>query len=182
MKAQADSSIYRETYFKALATNLNEIRKEVEAYYAPEYNMLQGMDDTKAMDYLFKTYMMPYMEDVFVPGTPLPSAPKGMSQAEARMAYNQLKGMRFGHGPALADRYALGEEGMKRLKTVENRAKKTAQEALDATQKEVDARQEAFNTQREEKFRQTIAGINSGAVSGTCMGYIALRKDKEASE
>ena len=29
---------------------------------------------------------------------------------------------------------------------------------------------------------QTIAGINSGAVSGTCMGYIALRKDKEASE
>ena len=46
LKAQADSSIYRETYFKALATNLNEIRKEVEAYYAPEYNMLQGMDDT----------------------------------------------------------------------------------------------------------------------------------------
>ena len=94
-------------------------------------DMLQGMDDTKAMDYLFKTYMMPYMEDVFVPGTPLPSAPKGMSQAEARMAYNQLKGMRFGHGPALADRYALGEEGMKRLKTVENRAKQTAQEALE---------------------------------------------------
>ena len=31
LKAQADSSIYRETYFKALATNLNEIRKEVEA-------------------------------------------------------------------------------------------------------------------------------------------------------
>ena len=26
LKAQADSSIYRETYFKALATNLNEIR------------------------------------------------------------------------------------------------------------------------------------------------------------
>ena len=177
LEAQADHRIYHDAYFKALVTNLHEIREEVESYYAPEYAKLQGMDDAKAMDYLFKTYMMPYLEDVFVPGTPLPPAPKGMSQEEARMAYNQLKGMRFGHGAALADRYALGEEGMKRLKTAEDRAKQTAREAMDAAQREVDARQAEFNTRREEKFRRTIAGINSGAVSGTCMGYMALRPD-----
>lgn len=181
LEAQADHSIYHDAYFKALVTDLDEIREEVESYYAPEHAKLQGMDDAKAMDHLFKTYMMPYMEDVFLPGTPLPPAPKGMGQEEARMAYDQLKRMRFGHGVLVADRYALGEAGMERLRTAEDRAKQTAREAMDAAQREVDARQAAFDTQREERSRQTIAGIDSGAVSGTCMGYMALRKDEGAA-
>ena len=180
LEVQADPGIYRDAYFKALAENLNEMRQEVEAYYAPESARLQGMDDSEAMDYLFKTYMMPYMEDVFVPGTPLPAAPGGMSREEARMAYDQLKGLRFGNGVVLGDRYALGEAGMKKLASVEERARQTAQEARDAAQREADARQEVFKAQRKERFQQTIARINSG--TGTCMGYLSLRKNETGAE
>lgn len=175
---QADPKIYHDAYFKALAKNLNAMREEVENHYAPEFSKLQGMSDQEAMDYLFKTYKVPYMKDVFIPGTPLPAAPNGMSKAEASMAYDQLKGLRFGNGVILGDRYALGEEGMKRLASVEDRAKETAQAAYDAAQKEVDARQEVFLAQRKEQFKQTIARINSG--SGVCMGYMALRPDGSA--
>lgn len=180
LEVQADPDIYHTAYFKALAENLNEMREEVEAHYAPEFSKLQGMSDQEAGDYLFKTYMLPFMKDVFVPGTPLPAAPGGMSREEARMAYQQLKGLRFGNGVTLGDWYALGEAGMKKLAGVEERARQTAQEALDAAQKEVDARQEAAQAQRKEQFRQVIGRINGG--TGTCMGYMALRPEDTPPE
>ena len=62
---------------------------------------------------------------------------------------------------------------MKRLSSVEDRAKEAAQAAYDAAQKEVDTRQETINAQRKEQFKQTIARINSG--TGISMGYMALR-------
>lgn len=173
LEVQADPKIYQDTYIKALVENLYAVQQEVETHYASESSKLQGMSDRDAMDYLFKTYKMPYMEDVFIPGTPLPVAPNGMSKAEANMAYDQLKGLRFGKGVTLKDPYALGKEGMERLSSVEDRAKETAQAAYDAAQKEVDARQEAYKAQRKEQFKQTIARINNG--TGTCMGYMALR-------
>ncbi len=173
LEVQADPKIYQDTYIKALVENLYAVQQEVETHYASESSKLQGMSDRDAMDYLFKTYKMPYMEDVFIPGTPLPVAPNGMSKAEADMAYDQLKGLRFGKGVTLKDPYALGKEGMERLSSVEDRAKETAQAAYDAAQKEVDARQEAYKAQRKEQFKQTIARINNG--TGICMGYMALR-------
>lgn len=173
LEVQANPKIYQDTYIKALVENLYAVQQEVEAHYSSESSKLQSMNDQEAMNYLFKTYKMPYMEDVFIPGTPLPAAPNGMSKAEADMAYDQLKGLRFGKGAALADSYALGAEGMKRLSSVEDRAKEAAQAAYDAAQKEVDARQETFNAQRKEQFKQTIARINSG--TGISMGYMALR-------
>jgi hypothetical protein len=173
LEVQADPKIYQDTYIKIMVENLYAVQQEVEAHYASESSKLQGMSDGDAMDYLFKTYMMPYMEDVFIPGTPLPAAPNGMSKAEADMAYRQLKGLRFGGGVTLVDSYALGTEGMKRLDSVEERAKATAQAAYDTAQKEVDAQQETFKAQRKEQFKQTIARINTG--TGTCMGYMALR-------
>jgi hypothetical protein len=144
LEVQADPKIYQDTYIKAMVENLYAVQQEVENHYASESSKLQGMSDRDAMDYLFKTYMMPYMEDVFIPGTPLPAAPNGMSKAEADMAYRQLKGLRFGGGVTLVDSYALGTEGMKRLDSVEERAKETAQAAYDTPQKEVDAQQETF--------------------------------------
>lgn len=173
LEVQANPKNYQDNYIKALVENLYAVQQEVEAHYSSESSKLQSMSDQEAMNYLFKTYKMPYMEDVFIPGTPLPAAPNGMSKAEADMAYDQLKGLRFGKGVALADSYALGAEGMKRLSSVEDRAKETAQAAYDAAQKEVDARQETFNAQRKEKFKQTLTRINSG--TGTLMGYMALR-------
>ena len=44
---------------------------------------------------------------------------------------------------------------------------------MQINKKEVDARQETFNAQRKEQFKQTIARINSG--TGISMGYMALR-------
>ena len=179
LEVQANPKIYQDTYIKALVENLHTIQQEVEAHYSSESSKLQSMSDQDAMNYLFKTYKMPYMEDVFISGTPLPAAPNGMSKAEADMAYDQLKGLHFGKGVALADSYGIRvivtdhHEGMKRLSSVEERAKETAQAAYDAAQKEVDARQETFNAKRKEKFEQTIARINSG--TGTLMGYMALR-------
>lgn len=173
LEVQADPGIYQDTYIKALVENLYAVQREVEAHYASEFSKLQGMSDQRAMDYLFRTYKMPYMEDVFIPGTPLPAAPKGMSKAEADMAYDQLKGLRFGGGVTLGDPYALGAEGMRRLAGVEDRAKETAQAAYDTAQREVDARQETVNARRREQFKQAIARVNSG--TGTCMGYMALR-------
>jgi hypothetical protein len=158
-----------------MVENLYAVQQEVEAHYASESSKLQGMSDHDAMDYLFKTYKMPYMEDVFIPGIPLPAVPNGMSKAEADMTYRQLKGLRFGGGVTLVDSYALGTEGMKRLSSVEDRAKETAQTAYDTAQKEVDAQQETFKVQRKEQFKQTIARINNG--TGICMGYMALRSN-----
>lgn len=173
LEVQADPKIYQDTYIRALVENLYAVQREVEAHYASEFSKLQGMSGQKAMDYLFKTYKMPYMEDVFIPGTPLPAAPNGMSRAEADMAYRQLKGLRFGGGVTLGDPYALGAEGIRRLASVEDRAKETAQAACDTAQREADARQETANAQHKERFKQAIARINGG--TGTCMGYMALR-------
>lgn len=175
LEVSADPKIYNTTYIETYLKNLDDIRSRVEAHYAPEYSKIQSMDDNKALDYLYKTYMWPYQEDLFVPGTKLPSPPEGMSKDEAAMVYKQLKGMRFGSGVTLYDPYALGEEGIQDLRSAEERAKQTAQEAYDAAQKEVDAKQEVSNAQRKEKLKQIIANINNG--SGVNMGYMALRSN-----
>lgn len=175
LKVSADPKIYNTTYLENYLKNLDDIRSRVEAYYTPEYSKIKSMDDNKVMDYLYKTYLLPYQDDLYVPGTKLPSPPEGMSKDEAAMFYKQLKGMRFGGGVTLYDPYALGEDGIQDLKSAEERVRQTAQEAYDAAQKEVDAKQEVWKAQRKEDFKRVIANINSG--SGVCMGYMALRPD-----
>lgn len=176
LKGQADPRIYDTAYFQAYTKELGELTKRVEAHYAQEYTQIGTMDAHDAMQYLFTRYKLPWMEDVFVPGTQLPRPPAGMSRGEADMAYDQLKGMRFGHGIAtLHDPYALGEDGIARLENMEEHARKAAQEVYDAAQKDYDARQETWKAEQKEKYQQTLQRINSG--SGTCLGYMSLRSE-----
>lgn len=178
LKVNADSSIYRTTYMEAYLKNLTDIRSRVEAYYTPEYSKIKSMSDNKAMDYLYKTYLLPYQADLYVPGTKLPSPPNGMSRDEASMAYNQLKKMRFGSHITIRDPYALGAKGIEDLDNAEERARQTAQEVYDAAQKEVDARQEVWKAQQKEDLKRIIAKVNTG--TGVCMGYMSLRPDNSA--
>lgn len=173
LEAQVDSKIYQNAYFQSYAKTLGEISRRVDEHYQPELSKIKGMEQKDALDYLFKTYKLPWMSDVFIDGTDLPSAPNGMSKEESYMAYDQLKGMRFGNGHAtLRDQYALGADGLEKLDNISKNAHEAAQKVYEAAQKELAQEQETWKAQQMERHKAIYTSLRDKASTG--LGYMAL--------
>lgn len=175
LEVEPDPGVYRNAYVEESMKGFRELREQVISYYAPEFEKIRNMDALSVLDYLYRTYKYPFQADLYIPGTDIPAPPRGMSEDEADMRYSQLRQMYFRNGPEVRDPYALGPGGIKKLDSLEDRAREAGQRAYDAAKKELDAKKEVQKAQRREELKRIVEKINSG--TGVCMGYLALRAD-----
>lgn len=178
LPVMADRNIYNTAYLDAYTSKLGELTSRVQAYYAPELSSIRDMSTKDALDYLFNTYVKPFTEDLFIEGTDIPPSHNKMTRNEADMAYYQLKSLYLGNGISiLRDPYALGADGLDQLDNNEKTAREAAQKVYDAAQKEVDLKQEAWQAEQKEKYKQMYQNLNSK--NSTCLGYMALRPNEQ---
>lgn len=170
-----DPKLFETTFLQTVTSEKEALETQVRDYYAPMLAELEGMDRDEAIHYLYRTYVQSWLGDFAVNGTELPDPPEGMTKQSAAMAYDQLRSLYLtGKLHTTEDPYALGEEGMNRLENIYEFAKETAQAACDKAQQELDAQAKQYAAEQKEKFRDWIAKVNSGELTGTCMGFMTL--------
>lgn len=170
---------FEKAYFDSYGKTLTELMKKIEQHYAAEQSKIDGMNYEEAYTYVWSKYKLPFMQDVFIQGTVLPDPPAGMSEKEADMAYNQIMQGRFSAtGYSLYDPYALGQEGIEKLKNLDKSATSAAEKACEESVKKQEELGRQAAIQKEKKLINILKNISSGMGKMESMGTIE-RTDRE---
>ena len=165
LQCGSEKGTYEKAYFDSYGNTLTELMKKIEQHYAAEQSKIAGMNYEEAYAYVWSKYKLPFMQDVFVQGTVFPDPPFGMSEKEADMAYNQImQGRFFATGYSLYDPYALGQEGLEKLKNLDKIATSAAEKACEESVKKQTA------IQKEKKLINLLKNISSGMGKMESMG------------